>query len=153
LNSGTTVAGARPDWDGASACARPGRQGSVQHLSNCDAPRRNDLDGRGALSEAALAEFTTFFLNTCLDQVRFMEQLVQPDRFRDRILLWRKKKFAQEHFRQSQVRSSKPFSSAASCRAVTSLRSWERANARHGALFPHCSVVACSPPQAPARRC
>lgn len=59
-----------------------------QHLMNCDTPRRNDLDGRGALSDEALAEFTKFFLKTCLDQVRFMEQLVQPDRLRDRIMLW-----------------------------------------------------------------
>jgi Fic family protein len=58
------------------------------HLMSCDGPRRNDLDGRGALSEEALAEFTKFFLETCLDQVRFMEDLVQPNRLRDRILLW-----------------------------------------------------------------
>jgi Fic family protein len=57
-------------------------------LANCDQPRRNDLDGRGALSEEALAEFTRFFLSTCLDQVSFMESLVQPDRLRARILLW-----------------------------------------------------------------
>src|SRR6202012_4872406 len=42
-------------------------------LSNCDMPRRNDLDGRGTLSEEALAEFTRFFLTVCLDQVSFME--------------------------------------------------------------------------------
>ena len=58
------------------------------HLVSCDGPRRNDLDGRGALSEEALSGFTTFFLETCLDQVRFMESLVQPDRLRDRILIW-----------------------------------------------------------------
>ena len=58
------------------------------HLQACDAGRRNDLDGRGALSEEALAAFTRFFLDTCLDQVRFMEQLVQPDRLRERILRW-----------------------------------------------------------------
>ena len=58
------------------------------HLMACDAPRRGDLDGRGSLSEEALAEFTRYFLETCLDQVRFMEQLVQPDRLRERILLW-----------------------------------------------------------------
>ncbi len=58
------------------------------HLMNCDSPRRNDLDGRGMLSEEALAEFTRFFLETCIDQVSFMEELVQPDRLRDRILLW-----------------------------------------------------------------
>ena len=59
-----------------------------QHLLNCDNPRRNELDGRGNLSEEALASFTEFFLKTCLDQVRFMEQLVQPDRLRGRIMAW-----------------------------------------------------------------
>ncbi|MGA3041954.1 MAG: Fic family protein [Bryobacteraceae bacterium] len=57
-------------------------------LANCDRARRNDLDGRGNLSEEALAEFTQFFLGVCIDQVDFMEGLVQPDRFRNRILLW-----------------------------------------------------------------
>jgi Fic family protein len=58
------------------------------HLAQCDLPRRNDLDGRGNLSEEGLASFTHFFLETCLDQVKFMEELVQPDRLRNRILLW-----------------------------------------------------------------
>jgi Fic family protein len=58
------------------------------HLAACDLPRRNDLDGRGNLSEEALAEFTQFFLRTCLDQVIFMERLMQPDQLRARILLW-----------------------------------------------------------------
>jgi len=59
-----------------------------KHLAACDAPRRNDLDGRGNLSEEALAAFTEFFLKTCIDQVSFMESLMQPDRLRARILLW-----------------------------------------------------------------
>lgn len=59
-----------------------------QHLAACDMPRRNDLDGRGHLSEEALAAFTKFFLQICIDQVKFMEDLVQPDRLRTRILLW-----------------------------------------------------------------
>jgi hypothetical protein len=54
----------------------------------CDLPRRNDLDGRGHLSEENLAAFTHFFLAACLDQVSFMESLVRPDRLRARILLW-----------------------------------------------------------------
>jgi hypothetical protein len=57
-------------------------------LAACDRSRRNDLDGRGNLSEEALAEFTEFFLRTCIDQVAFMEDLMQPDRLRARILLW-----------------------------------------------------------------
>ena len=59
-----------------------------RHLANCDQTRRNDLDGRGNLSEEALAEFTRFFLSTCIDQVTFMESLMQPDRLRTRIALW-----------------------------------------------------------------
>jgi len=58
------------------------------HLAACDQTRRNDLDGRGNLSEEALAEFTRFFLTTCLDQITFMEGLMQPDTLRTRILLW-----------------------------------------------------------------
>jgi Fic family protein len=58
------------------------------HLAACDVMRRNDLDGRGHLSEEALAEFTRYFLETCVDQVRFMEELVQPERLRIRIGRW-----------------------------------------------------------------
>jgi Fic family protein len=58
------------------------------HLAACDLPRRNDLDGRGNLSEENLAEFTKFFLNVCLDQIAFMEGLMQPDQLRTRILHW-----------------------------------------------------------------
>jgi Fic family protein len=58
------------------------------HLAGCDLQRRNDLDGRGNLSEEALTEFTRYFLETCLDQVTFMESLMQPDRLRARIMLW-----------------------------------------------------------------
>jgi len=57
------------------------------HLAACDLTRRNDLDGRGHLSEENLAAFTSFFLTTCIDQVTFMEGLMQPDRLRARILL------------------------------------------------------------------
>jgi Fic family protein len=57
-------------------------------LANCDLPRRNDLDGRGALSEEALIEFSEFFLKVSIDQATFMEGLVQPAQLRTRILLW-----------------------------------------------------------------
>ncbi len=58
------------------------------HLANCDLTRRNDLDGRGNLSEEALVNFMQFFLETSIDQVNFMEKLMQPDLLRTRILLW-----------------------------------------------------------------
>jgi Fic family protein len=74
-------------WSVARGLART-ESAYKEHLMACDQPRRNDLDGRGALGEEALASFTRFFLQTCLDQVRFMEELVQPDRLRGRILQW-----------------------------------------------------------------
>ena len=58
------------------------------HLAACDQSRRNDLDGRGNLSEECLADFSHFFLAACIDQVSFMESLMQPDQLRTRILLW-----------------------------------------------------------------
>ena len=74
-------------WSAARGLARS--EGAYKdHLSQCDLPRRNDLDGRGNLSEESLASFTRFFLEVCLDQVTFMETLMQPDRLRTRILLW-----------------------------------------------------------------
>ncbi len=69
-----------------------------QHLAACDLPRRNDLDGRGTLSEEALSEFTRFFLEVCIDQVRFMKDLIEPDRLRARIGLW-----AEEEIRAGKI--------------------------------------------------
>ena len=67
-------------------------------IRDCDSTRRNNLDGRGTLSEEALAEFTRFFLSVCIDQVIFMDSLMQPDRLRTRILLW-----AEEEIRLGQL--------------------------------------------------
>jgi Fic family protein len=74
-------------WSIARGLARSERS-YKSHLAQCDRPRRHDLDGRGNLSEEGLAAFTRFFLETCLDQVKFIADLVQPDRLRDRILRW-----------------------------------------------------------------
>ena len=57
-------------------------------LAGCDLERRNDLDGRGTLSEEEMVIFTRFFLETCLDQVKFMRELVEPNKLRTRILMW-----------------------------------------------------------------
>lgn len=47
-------------------------------LMAADEPRRGDLDGRGSLSESALTNFCRFFLETALDQVAFMESILEP---------------------------------------------------------------------------
>ena len=67
------------------------------HLAACDQTRRNDLDGRGHLSEEYLAAFTRFFLTICIDQVTFMERLMQPDQLRARIMLWAEEEIRLDH--------------------------------------------------------
>jgi len=74
-------------WSVARGLAR-NEAAYTQHLQACDEPRRGDRDGRGTLSEAALASFAAFFLQTCIDQIAFMEGLMKPDRLRDRIMIW-----------------------------------------------------------------
>lgn len=50
-----------------------------------DESRHGDLDGRGNLSRQSLIAFCEYFLSTCLDQVRFMDQLLAPASLSDRI--------------------------------------------------------------------
>ena len=76
-------------------------------LAACDLPRRNDLDGRGSLSEEALAEFTRFFLTTCIDQVAFMEGLVSPTACARASCCGRKRKPRLATCRPRPARSSK----------------------------------------------
>jgi Fic family protein len=57
-------------------------------LKAADEPRRNDLDGRGALSHKALIDFCRFFLETCLDQVRYMRELLDPSELQRRMELY-----------------------------------------------------------------
>lgn len=44
-----------------------------------DTPRQGDLDGRGNLSLKALNEFVLWFLQVCLDQVKFMDGIFELD--------------------------------------------------------------------------
>ncbi len=67
-----------------------------ERLANCDLTRRNDLDGRGNLSEESLADFTQFFLEICIDQINFMESIMEPDHLRTRILLWAREEIQME---------------------------------------------------------
>ena len=48
-------------------------------MDHADTSRQGDLDGRGNLSQSALADFSIWFLKICLDQVRFMSELFDID--------------------------------------------------------------------------
>src|SRR5262245_7362733 len=57
-------------------------------LMAADEQRRGDLDGRGNLTQAGLVEFCAFFLRACLDQVVFMENLLEPAEMLRRMEIW-----------------------------------------------------------------
>lgn len=57
-------------------------------LQCCDHPRRGDRDGRGQLSESSLIDFTRYFLETALDQVNFMSDVLRTDDFSRALLEW-----------------------------------------------------------------
>jgi Fic family protein len=57
-------------------------------MDYADNPRQGDLDGRGNLSQKALADFTAWFLRVCLDQVTFMSGLFALDTLVERLRIY-----------------------------------------------------------------
>jgi Fic family protein len=55
------------------------------YLSAADSFREGDLDGRGNLSDKTLTDFCRFFLEICLDQANFMNELLALNTFLDRL--------------------------------------------------------------------
>jgi Fic family protein len=90
-------------------------------LASCDMSRRNDLDGRGNLSEEALAEFTRFFLEVSIDQVEFMQSLMQPDRLRARVLSWAVEETCLSGLSKKAGKSWRRSCTVVNCRAPTFL--------------------------------
>ncbi len=71
-------------WSPSRGLARGGDTYKFQ-LAAADHPRKGDLDGRGKLSESGLADFCMYFLETCLDQVRYMSDLLELDGLCERL--------------------------------------------------------------------
>ncbi len=61
-------------------------------LANADEKWVNDYDGRGYLSQKFLLEFCHFFLQTAIDQVEFMQGLLNLDSMQARILGYAERK-------------------------------------------------------------
>ncbi len=53
-------------------------------MDSADSQRRGDRDGRGNLSEAALAEFSEWFMSVMLDQIRFSKAVFRLDQIQER---------------------------------------------------------------------
>lgn len=71
------------------------RAGSPESIKNikkllaaADDQRRGDIDGRGNLSDQALADFCVFFLQQARDQIRFIRELLHIDGLQERMLAY-----------------------------------------------------------------
>jgi hypothetical protein len=56
-----------------------------QHLIAADQRRKGDYDGRGVLSESGLVEFISFCMSLYLDQIGFMNGMLQMQAFEARL--------------------------------------------------------------------
>ena len=65
-------------WTVSRGLAR-NRDAYLSMLAGADKHRQRELDGRGNLSQKGLISFCRFFLETALDQIGFMNQLLDPD--------------------------------------------------------------------------
>jgi Fic family protein len=54
-------------------------------LASADLPRQGDYDGRGALTEKGLVDFCDYMLNTAIDQVTYMSDLLDLTNLRTRM--------------------------------------------------------------------
>jgi Fic family protein len=61
-----------------------GRHEYKMAMNAADSPRRGDLDGRGNLSQAALIEFSEWFMKIMLDQIRFSKAVFRLDGLEER---------------------------------------------------------------------
>jgi Fic family protein len=71
-------------WNVSRGLARR-RDDYMAALTQGDAKRRNDYDGRGNLSNDGLVKFCRFFLEVCLDQIDYMDGLLRIDGLFERV--------------------------------------------------------------------
>ncbi len=71
-------------WNVSRGLARR-RDDYRKYLAAADSERENDFDGRGNLSDRTLTEFCRFFLEICLDQSEYMNNLLALNGFLERL--------------------------------------------------------------------
>ncbi|MES2730538.1 MAG: Fic family protein, partial [Bacteroidota bacterium] len=81
MNEGLAASGL---WSMSRGLARNEKQ-YKEALANADLQRQGNFDGRGNLSNKYLVAFCAFFLTTAIDQVQFMNKILDVDGMRMRI--------------------------------------------------------------------
>lgn len=69
-------------------------------LAEADAPRAGDLDGRGNLSERALRQWCSFFIEVAQSEVSFMSEMLNLDKLNQRLSAIFAEQFQANHFKR-----------------------------------------------------
>ena len=78
------------------------------HLIKADGDRQGDYDGRGVLSEKGLIEFIEFFMHICLDQVAFMNGMLDMGSFEARLAQMLAAESTKEETKSLKVEAAAP---------------------------------------------
>ena len=105
-------------------------------LAQADAERAGDYEGRGARSLAALTAFARFFLDVCLDQVRFMSSLLQLDGLLERI-----EGYVDRRQGAAGVRGRRPRPATSSPKPFCGAK-WSEARRRGSPAYPSAALAA-----------
>lgn len=92
-------------WSPLRGLARSG-SAYAEKLSNADMVRMGGLDGRGQRSQRMLIEWIDFFLDVCVDQVRFMTRMLNLQQMENRLgaLLAHEEKVVRRGIRMEALR-------------------------------------------------
>lgn len=71
-------------WSPLRGMAR-NQEAYCSRLNNANFPRRNDLDGRGSLSQKELVAFAAWLLDVCIDQAQFTRDLLSLNSLKERL--------------------------------------------------------------------
>jgi Fic family protein len=79
-----------------------------QHLVAADQRRKGDYDGRGVLSQSGLVDFIQFGMAICLDQISFMDGMLQMQAFEARLAQMLAAEATKDDTRYLRVEAAQP---------------------------------------------
>jgi Fic family protein len=92
------------------------------HLIAADQRRKGDYDGRGVLSESGLVEFIAFCMNLCLDQIGFMDGMLQIPAFEARLAQMLAAEATKSDTRFLRIEAAQPLAYLATIKSIDRAR-------------------------------
>lgn len=87
-------------------------------LIKADRDRQGDYDGRGVLTEKGLMEFIAFFMNVCLDQISFMNGMLDIPTFERRLAQMLAAESTKEETKALKIEAAAPLAYLATIKSL-----------------------------------